>query len=168
MSKSAGFTLIELMVTIAIIAVLATIGVTIYSIAQKNARDARRKGDVDAITNALEANRPPGNSSYSSLSPSQFQNNTIPTETNNTANPSAQYCYNAVTSGTTPPAPPGQGSDWTNTTACPTGPSSYSNIPTTGNVPPSQSTAWTICAYLENSIGNVGGNLPFYCRQSSQ
>src|SRR3989338_1480589 len=49
-----GFTLVELLVVISIIAILSVVGVTIYSGVQKNARDARRKADVESISNALE------------------------------------------------------------------------------------------------------------------
>ncbi len=50
-----GFTLVELMVVIAILALLATVGITIYSGAQKSARDAKRKADIGSISEALEA-----------------------------------------------------------------------------------------------------------------
>lgn len=49
-----GFTLIELMVVVAIIAVLSVIGITIFTNAQRNSRDARRRADIKAISQALE------------------------------------------------------------------------------------------------------------------
>lgn len=49
-----GFTLIELMVAISIVAILATVGVVLFSNAQKNARDGKRRADIDAISRALE------------------------------------------------------------------------------------------------------------------
>ena len=49
-----GFTLIELMVSIAIIGLLMTAGMVAFSTAQKNARDARRKADIQALGNAME------------------------------------------------------------------------------------------------------------------
>ncbi len=52
--KRKGFTLIEILVVITIIAVLTAIGVISYSSMQKNARDARRKGDMKTLQNALE------------------------------------------------------------------------------------------------------------------
>ncbi len=49
-----GFTLVELLVSITIIAVIAAIGLTVYSSAQRSARDARRKADLQAISRALQ------------------------------------------------------------------------------------------------------------------
>lgn len=51
-----GFSLIELLVVISIIAILSVIGITVFSGVQKNARDASRKADIDAISKALEVN----------------------------------------------------------------------------------------------------------------
>ncbi len=53
-NKVKGFTLIELMVAISIIAVLSTIGMVAYSKVQLLGRDARRKQDLRAIAQALE------------------------------------------------------------------------------------------------------------------
>ncbi len=48
-----GFTMIEIMVAIAIIAILTTIGFSAYTQVQMRGRDARRKEDLRAISNAL-------------------------------------------------------------------------------------------------------------------
>lgn len=53
-SNKAGFTLIELMVAISVIAIMAAIGLVAYSRVQANARDARRRQDVEAIVQALQ------------------------------------------------------------------------------------------------------------------
>ena len=50
-----SFTLIELIIVIGIIAVLSALGATSYSGFQKNARDTRRKADLETITSALNA-----------------------------------------------------------------------------------------------------------------
>ena len=52
--KKSGFTLVELLVVIIIIAILATIGMTFYTTAQKSARDAKRQTDLRFIQSALE------------------------------------------------------------------------------------------------------------------
>ncbi|NTU46942.1 type II secretion system protein [Candidatus Roizmanbacteria bacterium] len=49
-----GFTLLEMLVVIGIIAVLIGMGAVAYSAAQKKARDAKRKGDLHAIQSAME------------------------------------------------------------------------------------------------------------------
>lgn len=53
-SRKAGFTLIELMVVVAIIGILMAAGIITFSSAQRNARDAKRRADVDAIAKAFE------------------------------------------------------------------------------------------------------------------
>lgn len=48
-----GFTLIELMVAISIVAILAAVGAITYSSTQVIARDAKRKGDLKSISGAI-------------------------------------------------------------------------------------------------------------------
>ena len=52
--KKLGFTLLELLVVIGIIAVLVSLGASSYSTAQKKARDSKRKGDLRAIQSCME------------------------------------------------------------------------------------------------------------------
>lgn len=49
-----GFTLVELMVVVAIIAILAAVGIAVFSTQQTSARNSRRRADVEAISQALE------------------------------------------------------------------------------------------------------------------
>lgn len=94
-SDQKGFTLIELMVVIAIVAVLSTIGAVVYTGTQKVSRDAKRIGDVKEIQKALEQyyainndyvplSLQDGNSSVNGISAlnSYFQNNVPPSEPN--------------------------------------------------------------------------------------
>jgi general secretion pathway protein G len=52
-----GFTLLELLVTATIIAVLTMIGVVSYSSVNKRSRDVKRKSDLEQIRSALEMYR---------------------------------------------------------------------------------------------------------------
>lgn len=48
-----GFTLIELLVTITVMAILIAVAVVAYSNTTKTARDAKRRGDMDALQKAV-------------------------------------------------------------------------------------------------------------------
>lgn len=63
-----GFTLVELLVVVAIIAILATVGVSTFSNLQKNARDAKRQSDLAIVQSVLEQYRADQNFYPSSLS----------------------------------------------------------------------------------------------------
>lgn len=52
--KKNGFTFIELLVVITIIAVIFSAGVVSYTTISKNSRNARRSSDMEAIRQALE------------------------------------------------------------------------------------------------------------------
>ncbi|KKQ66734.1 MAG: fimbrial protein pilin [Candidatus Daviesbacteria bacterium GW2011_GWA2_38_24] len=59
-----GFTLIELLVVVGIIAVLAAVGIAIYSGTLKSSRDSKRRADIQAIAKALEAHYDGVNAQY--------------------------------------------------------------------------------------------------------
>lgn len=79
-----GFTLIELMVAIAIVAVLATIGFSLFQNAQGAARDARRRGDIDAISKALETNFDAVAGTYVAPATTMFTGGVVPADPLNT------------------------------------------------------------------------------------
>ncbi len=54
MKTKSGFTLIEILIVIALIAILTTAGVGTYIASLQKSRDNTRKGNLRAITNALE------------------------------------------------------------------------------------------------------------------
>ena len=54
MRKHPGFTLLELLIVIAIIGILASLAAVSYSSAQRRARDSQRQSDLKAIQNAME------------------------------------------------------------------------------------------------------------------
>lgn len=147
-----GFTLVELLVVVSIIAILSVIGITIFTSAQQSARNARRRGDIDAIAKALEVNK--GATTYNVLADTQFTSGARPVDSNNG---SAVYCVIASTTSSTPLD---VATAWANTVACPTSPSGYNPVSLTN--PPASSLTWTVCALLEPSPNNI------FCRQSSQ
>ena len=50
-----GFTLVELMIVITVIAILATIAIVSFTRVQKQARDTKRKAEIRSMTTALQA-----------------------------------------------------------------------------------------------------------------
>lgn len=58
-----GFTLMELLITVSIIAILISIGIASYSTINKQSRDTKRKSDIEQIRSALEMYRA-DNSAY--------------------------------------------------------------------------------------------------------
>ncbi|MBI4038607.1 prepilin-type N-terminal cleavage/methylation domain-containing protein [Candidatus Daviesbacteria bacterium] len=76
-----GFTLVELLVVISIVAILSVIGITLYSGLQQNARDAKRKADIEAISKALETNYNSASPTpYPILAATMFASGAIPTD----------------------------------------------------------------------------------------
>lgn len=149
-----GFTLVELLVVVAIIAILAVIGLVIFTGTQKTARDGRRKGDIDAIAQAMEVSygkTTPGQ--YDPLVTTMFSSGAIPQDPINTsavttdsACPTVcRYCFR-------------QGSSAQTATACAnvTSPITTSAGPTGG----ASNLYWSVCANLEG-----GGS---YCRSNQQ
>ncbi len=52
--KRLGFTLMEMLIVIAIISILISLGIVSFSSAQKKARDSKRRADMKAVQNAWE------------------------------------------------------------------------------------------------------------------
>ncbi|MBI2017851.1 type II secretion system protein [Candidatus Daviesbacteria bacterium] len=140
-NNPAGFTLVELLVVITIIAILSVIGMAVFTNVQKNARDARRRSDIDAIANALEVNKTA--TAYVALATTHFSDGVIPQDPLNVA-----YCANTTVDGQ-------PGNITARDCSAPTG---WGEAGTTN---PPTGTAWKICAYLENPVSA-------YCRVNAQ
>ncbi len=94
-----GFTLIELLVVISIIAILAVIGMTIFSGIQPRSRDAARKADIEAISRAMEVGYVETTGQYAALATTMFSTGVIPVDPltgNNCQSNVCKYCVRAA------------------------------------------------------------------------
>lgn len=73
MPKSRGFTLIELMMVISIIAILSSVGLVIFANAKKSGRTAKRIQDLNAIQTSLELYFNANNKTYPQSTGSWWQ-----------------------------------------------------------------------------------------------
>ena len=117
-----GFTLIELLIVVTIIAVLSAIGYAVFSGLSTSGNDSRRRGDLKAISDALEAKKGT-NSNYQLIKAGSFTGGVIPKEPTGR---DEKYCYGE---DNTPIDNP---SVWTGST-CPVGiPTNIDNAATIG------------------------------------
>lgn len=163
-----GFTFIEVLVAIAILAIISVIGMTYYGTAQSSARDGKRIHELTTIGNVLEINKKT-NSGYQPITSGMFNNLVFPGGiTSEALDPQGYpYCISSslalVAPSFLPPDLIGV-SDWDNTagnTHCPTSPSGWSKI--NGLQPTDGTASWTICTRLENK-----GSPTAFCKSNSQ
>lgn len=92
-----GFTLIEMMVVVTIISLLATMGLISYSSTTKNARDGKRKADLEQIRSALvlyrvDVGNYPASITWSTMSPiATYMSGSLPSDPKPA--PYTQYSY---------------------------------------------------------------------------
>lgn len=140
-----GFTLVELLVVIVILAILATITMVGYYQINSKVRDSARRADVHEISTALEVNKTA--EGYVSLQGSQFSSFQW-------ADPQGRaYC---IASGS--PADPVNTVAWGD--SCPAG---FTVV--APGVPSGNFSAWKICTFLENP---GSGNPNVFCKSSRQ
>lgn len=78
-NTSKGFTLIELMVVIAIIAILSVVGIALFTSTQGKARDTKRIQDITAMSKAMEVNYVVGTGYQTVVSSTWFSDQQVPT-----------------------------------------------------------------------------------------
>ncbi|MDP3973846.1 MAG: type II secretion system protein [Candidatus Daviesbacteria bacterium] len=162
-----GFTLIELMVVVAIIAILAVIGFAIFQNAQKNARDGIRRGEINNLSKSIESSRDPTlTTGYYIYNAANFTAD-YPTHTPKDPRKDAarpKYCVSTSNSATNPFTV--NPTIWSDPTVCPSGgpagSTAYAAIvsesgvyQTIGNALAGAGGArhWEICALLEVPTG---------------
>ncbi len=157
-----GFTLIELLVTIAIIAIISVVAVALFGNIQANARDAKRRSELESIANVLEVNKVPqgATAGYQPAACSLFGGGICPGQTTTTAtiavDPSGYpYCI-STTAGVGDITVANMTN--TGTVTCGTGWTVLGNgVPTAG------SAVYKICTRLEN-----GSSAQPFCRTNTQ
>lgn len=75
---SQGFTLVELLVVVAILAILMMVGAAVFSGTQKNARDTKRRADIEAISKAMEVKYGSTPGQYAALTNDMFASGKVP------------------------------------------------------------------------------------------
>lgn len=139
--KSKGFTLVELLIVIAILSVLATIGYVAYYGMNSKARDSARRADIHEITTALEVNK--SDQGYIPLQVNQFSSFQWIDPGGNV------YCI-----GVGNPSDPSVSVPWGS--SCPSG-----FVSVAPGVPAGYFANWKVCAFIENSAS-------VFCKSSRQ
>lgn len=142
MKNDSGFTLVELLVVISIIAILATVGVATFNVAQQSARDGRARSDVTNIAKSIETSRssdPLTGAVAYTYSAANYASDfkTAPVGKN-------AYC---IKTGSLAVADPTAQDAWT--TACPGSDATAGWSPVSSGI--SAVANWKICTYLERS-----------------
>lgn len=166
--KSAtGFTLIELLVTIAIIAIISVVAVALFGNIQRDARDGKRRAELESIANALEVNKSNTGGPYNPIDNTDFAGSVYPgSSTVEALDPQGYpYCIAVSTTVTPPTALPTNFSGVTGwnsgSTQCPTSPGTWAKLG--GTTPANTTVSWTVCTRLENK-----GVVNSYCRSNTQ
>lgn len=155
-----GFTLVELLITVSVIAILATIGLAVYGNLglQAKARNNVRKTDIDNIANALEVNKAVEGGNYIVLAPSQFSNGVIPTDPGTTT----AYCGTKNTTDVAVSITAVGGTDCSTITG-----GTAANWGVVSSTVPVAAASWKVCAELEAEV-NPTKTATVYCKRNVQ
>ncbi len=159
LNTSKGFTLIELLVTIAIIAIISVVAVALFGNIQADARDGKRRAELESLANALEVNKSGGGGNYNPIvAATMLGGGTFPGASTTATDPQG-YAYCILSNATsTPPTALNTVVGWTTALACPGG---YTVM--SGTQPPATAVSWTLCTRLENK-----GTPAAFCRSNTQ
>lgn len=177
--KPKGFTLIELLVVISILAILSVIGMAVFSGVSKNARNARRKADVDAMAKVLEVNKA-ANGYQGALQNGWFASGAIPKDpiyNTDCNNASANSSANGGCAKYIPPPDPNHGT-W-GYVVCGAGTLPTNQLGSGGCLDFSSSTVpdFYVCTRLEGGSGGNFSDMWFtdpaanggtYCKRNQQ
>lgn len=158
-NTSKGFTLVELLVVMSVIAILAVAGLVLFSGTQKSARDTVRRQEIDSIAKAMEMNYDNATNKYTVLTNISFANGVPPADIytgtvkcgNNGTNDGTFLCEYCGRTAAGTAMTKGQNT----ATGCPTGGTKV-DLDT-----PAPDTAFEVCATLEKSPY-------FYCKSSQR
>lgn len=165
-----GFTLVELMVAISIVAILAVIGLVVYGNVQANARNSQREQSLQAIATALEANKDPGKTAYKQILNAQFSGGAVPADPKAAAAGTAQQRYCLIYTTTNPPTLASQVpkygvgqfiSNWNTCALTGTG----TSVVIADSVPAAAvtMTSWAVCARDESDL-TATANTKVFCK----
>jgi prepilin-type N-terminal cleavage/methylation domain-containing protein len=157
LNTTKGFTLIELLVTIAIIAIISVVAVALFGNIQADARDGKRRAELESLANALEVNKSGGGGNYNPILASQMGGGLMPGGGATALDPQ-NYPYCVAGNATTTPPTNAVLTAWATTPACPAG---YTVI--SGTQPANTTVSWTLCTRLENK-----GTPAVFCRNNTQ
>lgn len=150
-----GFTLIELLVVIAVIAIVSVVAIALFSNVQGDARDGKRKAELESIANVLEVNKT--SAGYQPILAARFGGSIFPGGTATALDPQLYpYCVTGTAAGVAATLLP---ADFTLAPSC----TNVNFTVISGTQPVAGSTVYKLCTRLE-----VRGVPAVFCRTNVQ
>ena len=165
LNTSKGFTLIELLVTIAIIAIISVVAVALFGNIQADARDGKRRAELESLANALEVNKTGGGGTYNPIVASTMLGGGLFPSGSSTRADDPQgypYCIGASAT-TTPPGVAVVANFVLSPIGCAGGGGTAGYTVMSGTQPANTTVSWRLCTRLESK-----GSPTVYCRTNTQ
>ncbi len=158
-----GFTLIELLVTIAIVAIISVVAVALFGNIQQDARDGKRRAELESLANALEVNKSGGGGNYNPILAAQLAGSTFPGASTTATDPQGYpYCIGASAT-TTPPGVAIVANFVLSPIGCAGAGGTAGYTVMSGTQPANTTVSWRLCTRLESK-----GSPTVYCRTNTQ